>query len=324
MHFAIAMGAVERTVALRAFAAQLGYFARRSKRLLSSELDSVRFMSPVVDVLADLGDELRHLHHVHGLTVAPRQVLTSIQLLGAISKRAVHDGSLQTSASACVQSRAPIVVSLFDSLGGDQVFHPVHPPGKLFGRVSTDVATAAVDLIGSWVPAPPLQQRIVTFPVSFEHSHHDVVEITEAPVVSPLTSCVVGATGSVLGTVHHASSTSSVNSGGAHSSLPFLRCFTFQDAGRISCVSAKHLSIVTPCLAHALEPDNPDFSSFSSLHREAFASASRAGIAPLPHPLQGLRVSRSSPSFCDIVKPDADEAPFRCANASGDSQCKQQ
>ncbi len=210
--FAMAIGAVERHVALRAFAAQLGYFARRSKRLLASELDMLRFMSPVADVLSDLGDELRHLHLVHGLAAAPQQVLTSLQLLGAVSKRAVHGASLHTSTRNCqsvipIMMRkddmkqsgetvmcAPIDVSLFDALVGDtvrigpdvpvdgsqdidQVVHPVHPPGIFFGRVSTDADTVAVDLVGSWVPAPSRQQEIIIIPESVEHSVHDVVEI---------------------------------------------------------------------------------------------------------------------------------------------------
>ena len=73
--------------ALRAFAARLGY-ALRHADLAGSDL--IRFSEPIAQVLADLGDELKHLMHTAALaTDSSLQLLNPKKMIYVLKIRGV-------------------------------------------------------------------------------------------------------------------------------------------------------------------------------------------------------------------------------------------
>ncbi len=166
-----------------AFASRLGYALRHSGL---SGSDLIRFISPVSDVLDDLGAEMRFLRLQHPIEGSPTCVRNQFRLLKAFASRQPFPPS---SSSVSIVER-PKAISLADALSGSfpsspsipefvtcGSVHPARPPGHLFSRVSTDADTLAVDLVGSWVPC---HSGSVQFA---HHSHHDVVDTSPQPLV---------------------------------------------------------------------------------------------------------------------------------------------
>ncbi len=179
-----------RPVALRALASQLGFLVRRSRRLFPASSDLVRFLFPITEVLADIGDELHHLRRVHAADAAPPHVASSIHLLRAISVRSarVAPSAPVANTDSDIQPSIPIAISLVEALGitidahadsfgvGTMVdygytcircgvwqpFHssslPIHssslPSWPSADVVSTDPLTSSSDIIGAWEPLP--------------------------------------------------------------------------------------------------------------------------------------------------------------------------
>ncbi len=105
-----------------ALAAQLGFLLRRSGRLLSAESDVIRFVSPIADVLRDIGDELHHLHHTCAWSAAPSHVVSEVHLLRALASRSAVGVLARPLVSELVPSfvqQSPVVTNLCHSLGLD-------------------------------------------------------------------------------------------------------------------------------------------------------------------------------------------------------------
>jgi hypothetical protein len=77
--------AAEHHAVLRAFASQIGYACRRARRGLS-HTDQLRFLSPVLDALDDIGDAL-HPHGLAALSVARPAVRGGVALLEQLANR---------------------------------------------------------------------------------------------------------------------------------------------------------------------------------------------------------------------------------------------
>ncbi len=104
----LTMASPVRTDRLRALSARVGY-AYRTSQLSGS--DVTRFLSPLIDIMHDLRDELAHVRRCWPVTSAPTGVKMQMDLLHALAQRPTS----QVSDSSC-DSSMPIVIKLHDHL----------------------------------------------------------------------------------------------------------------------------------------------------------------------------------------------------------------
>ncbi len=145
---------VHRSDALCKLASRLGFALRRAGL---SGSDTIRFLSPIADVLEDIGDEMAHVRRRHPVSGAPSRVHECLGILGAVACRdpipfmagcEVVDGPIALSLDS-FSSRVPVVVSLADALG------IVAPSAPVFVDVGIDPMVSGLNCIwcGLWQPS---------------------------------------------------------------------------------------------------------------------------------------------------------------------------